>query len=663
MRILLTAIFSILLTAIHAQPLRFHHLTVKDGLPHNGVIALGQDASGHIWVATFRGLCIYNGQQFIPLPTSQLPDSRVDRIHRDSKGTMWVQCFEHHDEVSYYDTLSNRFFTYKLSNMPDSIRQFAVPPYIRTFTDPHSSTVWTVDKHLLWQRDTLHPAEQFAYTKQRAIDAGLLDESVNTLLLDKWNTLWVGTVSNGLFFADTRHSHYRRIALCPTPLARAVCMDRKGILWTAVGPDGLKKVIPPYYESVSYPMTDSIEGRFVRTILEDDQQNLWMATHGGLYVKASDKDEFQRIILQKSRGEQVYSLCRDSQGRLWIGAGAGLFRLDSNKQGTPVLIDSLRCFILDMAIDGTGLWMATEEGLFCRNTNGQVTQWSHEAARVVEVDAAGGVWIGTDNGICHISGKELQHVASPADGHIVKSLKCRHDFVWCSYDQGICCINIYTHKTTLLRTEYNEYIERSGFLDARNGNIYFGGTHGIDCFAADSLDGQLRSTASQLWLEERIEELDMRGSASAVPAWSFMLMLLIGVGGFGCTLYYIRRRRKTANDAELPETKAESPFILKATAIAEAHIADTEFTAEQMAQEMAMSRSKLFVIMKTETGKAVMEFVRDIRLDYAARLLKEGIPVSEISIKCGFSDPSSFSRSFTRKFGTPPSQYRVTQGL
>ena len=77
-----------------------------------------------------------------------------------------------------------------------------------------------------------------------------------------------------------------------------------------------------------------------------------------------------------------------------------------------------------------------------------------------------------------------------------------------------------------------------------------------------------------------------------------------------------------------------------------------------MAQELAMSRTKLFLLMKKETGKAVMEFVRDIRLDYAAQQLAAGTPVSEIYMACGFSDPSSFRRSFVKKFGINPSQYR-----
>lgn len=669
MRLFLTAFMALLLAVAQAQSLRFHQLTVKDGLPHNGIIALGQDAKGHIWIATYGGLCIYDGRQFISLPTQDLHDKRVNRINLAADGTMWVRCYDHHDQISRYDTLSHRFFTYDLSTLTDSVKQQAVRPYSRTFADPRSSLVWTVEKQLLWQKDTLHPQEQFAYSGQTAIDAGLKDESVNTLLLDSRGILWVGSASNGLFFADIQHSHYHRIACSPTPLVWSVCQDRKGTLWMAIANVGLEKAsgrlgdeasgrLWSDYEPVDYPTTDSVEGQHIRAIYEDSKENLWLATYDGLYLKATGKDSFQRIILQKAEGEQVYSLQEDEKGRLWIGAGTGLFLLPAGKRSQqPLLVDSLRRFVLDMAAGRKGLWVATDDGLFlCQNE--QLTQWSNKAVRTVTADAAGNVWVGTDEGLCLVTGQGFQHIATPADGHIIKSTLCWRDFLWCCYDLGICCVNIYTRQAIALHTKHNEYVEHSACLDAHRGILFFGGTQGIDCFVADSLDEQLRSAVSQLWLEEESEELRMKGEEQVPHTWLYV-MLLLTIGILGCTYYYIWRRKHDETTAEKPESLTPSPFILKATAIAEAHIADTGFTAEQMAQEMAMSRSKLFALMKAETGKAVMEFVRDIRLDYAAKQLKAGSSVNDIYMACGFSDPSSFRRSFARKFGMPPSQYRT----
>lgn len=255
----------------------------------------------------------------------------------------------------------------------------------------------------------------------------------------------------------------------------------------------------------------------------------------------------------------------------------------------------------------------------------------------------------------------MQPVSTDADGHIVKNLICWRDFLWCSHEQGLCCVNIYTGQSTILNTEHNEYLDGSASIDSQTGTLYFGGTLGIDCLQADSLDVTLRSHVPQLWLEEVKQTLSPQLEESAPTTWYYWLLAaLIAVGG-GITAYYLLKKPKTpiSEVEEMPsEPKPDSMFIQKARAITEAHMGDADFTAEQMAQEMAMSRSKLFLLMKKETGKAVMEFVRDIRLDYAAQQLAAGVPVANITMACGFSDPSSFRRSFVRKFGINPSQYR-----
>ena len=151
-----------------------------------------------------------------------------------------------------------------------------------------------------------------------------------------------------------------------------------------------------------------------------------------------------------------------------------------------------------------------------------------------------------------------------------------------------------------------------------------------------------------------------------------MVLLVIGGAVVAGIYFYRKKQQKTLSETEQPlpkepipadaPTRSLSPFVLKATDIAKAHIADADFTAEQMAQELAMSRTKLFLLMKHEAGKGVMEFVRDIRLDYAAEQLQAGTPINEIYMACGFSDPSSFRRSFVKKFGIKPSQYKGHKG-
>ena len=685
MKKLLTILFVLVALVTEAQTLHFHQLTVKDGLPHNSIITLAQDAKGDIWVATHVGLMRYDGRQFNVIPSDGLPDKRVDRINLAQDGTMWVQCFERHQQVSRYDTLARRFVTYDVGDLSESLRQQAVLPLNRTFADPRSSRVWTIEKRQLLQTDTLKPGSQFAYTGQTAIEAGLKDETFYSLLLDRQGILWAGSANNGLFFADTRHSHYRRMVCQPNPLVRATCMDSKGTLWIAIGDQQLLALPKASRQTthVDYPMTDSVEGRRLRVIVEDAKRRLWLGTHDGLYMKEPAATTFRRMEIASDTSIAVYSLCIDKEESLWIGTNRGVYLLKpDDRQPQAELIDDTGSTISKIAVDKNRLWIATAKGLYCR-VDGKTTQWYGDAAHAIVTDARGQTWVGTDNGLIQVCEQGVKPVSTAADGHIVKDLLCWRDFLWCIHEQGLCCINIYTGQSTVLHTEHNEYLDGSACIDSRTGTLYFGGTMGIDCLQADSLDEQLRSGTSQLWLEEISEELRVKSDESATPTWYYWLIVLLMLLMAGAWFAYIYNKRRKQEEApleteqplpeELPEelpkepipadapTRSLSPFVLKATAIAEAHLADADFTAEQMAQELAMSRTKLFQLMKNETGKAVMEFVRDIRLDYAARQLMAGTRVGEVYMACGFSDPSSFRRSFAKKFGINPSQYRKQQ--
>ena len=74
---------------------------------------------------------------------------------------------------------------------------------------------------------------------------------------------------------------------------------------------------------------------------------------------------------------------------------------------------------------------------------------------------------------------------------------------------------------------------------------------------------------------------------------------------------------------------------------------------------MNMSQSTLYRKLKATTGQSTNEFIQNLRLKYAARLLHEtSLTVSEISFEIGFSDSSYFSRAFRKCFGESPRQWR-----
>ena len=88
------------------------------------------------------------------------------------------------------------------------------------------------------------------------------------------------------------------------------------------------------------------------------------------------------------------------------------------------------------------------------------------------------------------------------------------------------------------------------------------------------------------------------------------------------------------------------------------HISDEEFSVEQLAAEVGMSRVQIHRRMKEMTGLACSDFIRNIRLEQAARLITEKkVNVSQVAYSLGFSSPSYFSHVFKQHFGFSPSEY------
>lgn len=107
----------------------------------------------------------------------------------------------------------------------------------------------------------------------------------------------------------------------------------------------------------------------------------------------------------------------------------------------------------------------------------------------------------------------------------------------------------------------------------------------------------------------------------------------------------------------------DQQLLRKAIAVVEAHLADTQFGVEMMAEEMHMSRTGLHRKIKSITGFPPREFIRSIRLHKAAKLiLGKAEPVSQIAQRVGFEDYSHFSKSFKKHFGVSPSQYESQGG-
>ena len=88
------------------------------------------------------------------------------------------------------------------------------------------------------------------------------------------------------------------------------------------------------------------------------------------------------------------------------------------------------------------------------------------------------------------------------------------------------------------------------------------------------------------------------------------------------------------------------------------NLSDSDFNVEKMCDEVGVSRTQLHRKLKEMTGVPTSEFLRNIRLNEAARLIKEGkINITQVSYMVGFANNSHFSTAFKKYFGMSPSEY------
>ena len=114
----------------------------------------------------------------------------------------------------------------------------------------------------------------------------------------------------------------------------------------------------------------------------------------------------------------------------------------------------------------------------------------------------------------------------------------------------------------------------------------------------------------------------------------------------------------TATPKEIDIDTADARLLAKITDTVEAHIADSDFNVTRLQESLGLGSKLLYRKVKQMTGKTPIEFIRHIRMQRAAIMLREGrFSVSEVMYMVGFSNSSYFSKVFQKTYGITPAEY------
>ncbi|MFL9831730.1 response regulator [Flavobacterium sp. ST-87] len=114
-----------------------------------------------------------------------------------------------------------------------------------------------------------------------------------------------------------------------------------------------------------------------------------------------------------------------------------------------------------------------------------------------------------------------------------------------------------------------------------------------------------------------------------------------------------------SNVDSLQISNQDHKFMFEVIKLVKENISKTNFSVEELGKLMRMSRASFFNKLKDLTGVSPVVFIRDIRLNEAAEMLKkDDLLIKEICFEVGFTDLKYFGKCFKSKFNYSPAQYR-----
>jgi ligand-binding sensor domain-containing protein/signal transduction histidine kinase len=300
-----------------------------------------EDQEGRLIVGTLgAGVFWYDADgKYQRISTEQgLASAFVLSLCMDREGNLWVGT-----DGEGLDRIKRKIF-----NAPSEHRSWVV----QSISGDESDGLWTAfNAHgaSYWITNSAH---DFGVSRH---------QSAWTVLVDRQQQVWVGTMDEGLFQFQTNHFQ-------PAPGAEilgqqifALFEDRAGQLWAGTT-NGLAR-----WNGQDWKIYTTSDGLVVRAIAEDAEGNLWIGTesHSLAFFKAG-----KFISHQKEKGglpgNDISCLYLDRDGVLWVGTyGHGLARFYKGKWTRYSTDDGLASNSIDYIIeDDRGyLWIGSNAGL------------------------------------------------------------------------------------------------------------------------------------------------------------------------------------------------------------------------------------------------------------------------------------------------------------
>lgn len=315
--VLVLLLFNVIRLYSQIEDITFRRVSPPGGFSFQAVHTFNQDKFGYIWMGSFNGVIRYNSKETIrfthnPEETNGLPSDVITSIAIDNLNNIWVAtdkglCLFNHklqqfDRVFYKyengDSASNHLFSAEFDG---------------------NGKLWIADENF------------FGYFDQEKkqlirITAGL-NHLPRLLYNDETNRLWLGTIDGSVYLVAPGDKKVIKRIEGPGSLARTIYASNNEI-WVGYEAHGARVYdingnLKTHYSYFNKPEFD-IKSASVRKILRDTRGQIWIGTYHGLFLyNGKELVHFNSEYYSGIPHNSIYGIFEDKQGGIWIGTWAG----------------------------------------------------------------------------------------------------------------------------------------------------------------------------------------------------------------------------------------------------------------------------------------------------------------------------------------------------
>jgi signal transduction histidine kinase/ligand-binding sensor domain-containing protein/CheY-like chemotaxis protein len=323
-----------------AQQRSLDNYSLEEGLPQSQVRDVLQDERGSLWLAVLGGgLTRFDGHTFKTFTAEDgLPSNVALELHEDTAGDLWLGT---RNGLVRYDGHTFTSFTTEDGLSDDNVQALAGGP---------DGQLWIGT-----------PSGVFSYDGRefQKLAPDRIQETSYRSLATVGDTLWIGDRGGVHRYADSQLMSFVDTTATPVETARALVPRADGGLWMGTR-EGLFHYEDAQFERL--PGTDTLTTAL--DVLDPPDGPLWIATQDGLYRRPDDRPP-QRFS-EELNGVVVRSLLQDRDRNLWLATdGEGLFRHTPTPFDHFTTDDGLSHDLVWDVTNGPGgdLWIATRNGL------------------------------------------------------------------------------------------------------------------------------------------------------------------------------------------------------------------------------------------------------------------------------------------------------------